>query len=68
MTLKRGGRVERWEQTRGTEECIRQERGDNEKKNGKRMINDEKVRRRQRGGGSLTVNQITNQSFDRGLL
>lgn len=38
------------------------------KREEKWMINDEKVRRRQRGGGGLPVNQITSQSFDRGLL
>ncbi len=54
-------------QSRGTEECIWQE-GGIMRKNGKRMINDESAGRRQRGGGSLPVNQITNQSFDRGLL
>ena len=67
MTLKRGGRSSRLEEEggwKGTEESIQQ----GNEKEWKWMINDEKVRRRQRGGGSLPVNQITSQSFDRGLL
>lgn len=68
MTLKRRERIER---------RIRQEDGCKEQRNAggranetkwKWMTNDEGVRRRQRGGGGLPVNQIRNQSFDRGLL